>query len=148
MADHQHVQVFFSSIYRKRFCWIGRCREDIGIHGDLNNIRSVSTAGSFRVKSMDYTTIYRSNSIFQETGLIQCVGMDRNLYIVFISNFQCRINCCRSRSPIFMDFHAQCTSFNLFFDRFSGRYVTFSEKTNIDRKVFKSFKHTLDIPLS
>lgn len=86
MAVCSHVQVLVNSVCRERH---GRGRaagKDIGILYELDHVGFVATACTFDVIHMDGSTLECSGGVLDESGLVEGIGVDMTLDILFLAN--------------------------------------------------------------
>ena len=75
------------------------------------------------------------DSGFNETTLVQGVGVNQNLYIVLIRYRETSINRCGCRTPILVELEATDTGFDLFTQRPGLAIVAFACDTIVQREV-------------
>ena len=139
MTNHQHIQMLIYGIYSERHGGIRRRRQYILAARCTNNIRCMPTACTLGMECMYGTATDGIQCIFHAACLIQCICMDSNLDIIFISHIQAMIDCCRSGAKVFMDFHPHRASLQLLNNRFFIGTISFSIETKIHRIFFRSF---------
>lgn len=61
-------------------------RQHIQVFDDRYNVRSMSSSSALRVVSMDGTIFERLDRLLYKSGLVKCVGMNKALNIIFITN--------------------------------------------------------------
>ena len=77
----------------------------------------MTTTSTFGVVGMDGTPLNRRQGIFNKTGFIQCVGMNRDLDIHGFGNSQAVINRSRRGAPVLVKLQADGAGLNLFLQR-------------------------------
>ena len=91
----------------------------------------MAAAGAFGVIGVNRAVLERGDRVFDESGFVQRVGMNRDLNVEFIRDVQALIDRCRSRAPVFMEFQTQRAGANLFAKRFGQRGVAFARNPKL-----------------
>ena len=60
----------------------------LGSAGDLDDIRRMAAAGTFRVERVDRAALDRRDRVVDEPALVERVGMDGDLDVVFVGHCQ------------------------------------------------------------
>src|SRR4029077_13369763 len=81
MSDHDHIERLIGRIHCVRTRRSCRSWKDICLTAHLDDVRGMPATGSFRVKRVDCSALESCDSAFDETALVQCVGMNSNLNI-------------------------------------------------------------------
>ena len=74
-----------------------------GKRGDANDVRSVAAAGAFGVIGVDGAAGDGGHRGFEETGLVDCVGVNCDLNVEFVGDFQAGVDGGGRRAPIFVE---------------------------------------------
>ena len=105
----------------------------------------MTTARALGVVGMDRSPRDRAQGFFNETRLIQGVGMNRDLCIRLIGNGQARINRLGCRAPVFMKLKSTGAGFDLLNQRLSVTRVSLTKKTEIHRLTLDRTHHHFHI---
>ena len=84
MANHQHIKVLVDGVNREWTGRIGRGGQHVALPAHFYDVRRVSAAGTLRVVGMNRPSLKGGNRIFDETRLVERVGMYGDLYVVFV----------------------------------------------------------------
>ena len=103
-------------------------------------------AGAFGVIRVNSAIFERGDRVFDESGFIERVRVNRNLDIEFIGDAQALVDRCRSGPPIFVQFQSQRTRANLLAEGFRQRGIAFAEEPEIQGERFGGFIHAAQIP--
>ena len=86
VADHQHIEMFFERIHRKRSRWVSRRGDDIGFTANLDDVGRMAAAGAFGMKRVNRSTLERVDSVFNKATFVQRVGVDHHLDVHVIGD--------------------------------------------------------------
>ena len=105
MTNHQHIQMLVDRIDGERTSGIGGGRQDVRFSTYFDDVRSVPPSRPFRMKGMDGPAFERTHRILHEPGLVQGIGMNRDLGVHFVGDSKTNVNRSRSRAPILASFN-------------------------------------------
>src|SRR5258708_38276830 len=146
VADRKHITVLSQGIARKGTRGIRRRGQNVAIGGDTYNIGRVPTASALGVIGVDRAPSDGRDGIFDESGLVDGVGVDRNLHIILVSNAQTGINCRWSGPPVLVQFQPTGAGAQLLGQRLARCRITLAKKTEVDGPVFGRLQHTREVP--
>ena len=117
-----------------------------GKRSDANDVRSVAAAGAFGVIGVNRAAGDRGDRGFEETGFVDRVGVDGNLDVEFVRDFQAGVDGGGRGAPVFMEFQPQAPASICSARGASGGGISFAEKTEIHRPRFGGLQHAREIP--
>ncbi len=106
MADHQHVEVLVDRVDGERPSRVGAGRQDVGLAGDLDDVRGVPAAGTLGVKAVDRPALERRDRVGKEPALVQGVGVDGDLDVVLVGHRQAGVDDRKCCAPVLVQFQA------------------------------------------
>ncbi len=92
VTDHQHIEMLVNRVDRVGPRWIRRRWQHMGFATGTDNIRRVATTGALGVIGMNGSPLKCREGIFDKTGLIKRIGMNRYLDVVTLRDTQTIIN--------------------------------------------------------
>ena len=95
------------------------------------DVRSMASACSFGVIGMNCPVFESSDRCLNKAGLVERVGVDQALYILFVAYTQARINGLGCSAPIFVKFQATSSSLSLLPQSVRISVVALSCDTNV-----------------
>ncbi len=104
------------------------------------------TASAFGMEGVDRAALESGERRFDETRLVERVGMDRHLHVHLVGYGQAIVDRRRRRSPVFVQLEADGAGAHLFAQRFGQRDIALAEKAEIHRKGIGRFEHALNVP--
>ena len=113
VANHQHVEMLVDSvdgIGQRRICGGG---QNIRMRAGGDDIRRMAAARAFGVKGMNGAIANCRQRIFNETGLIERIAVQRDLDVHLVGHGQRAVDSGRRGAPVFMDFQANCARADL-----------------------------------
>ena len=113
---------------------------------DANDVGRVAAAGSLCVIRMDRAAGDCGDRSFEKSRFVDGVGVNRHLHVVLVGDLKTRIYGGRRSAPIFVQFQAARSRFNLFGERSARRGIPFTEKAEIHRPRLGGFEHPRQIP--
>lgn len=132
VADHQHVEVLVQSVPSVGACRVGAAGKDVAVFDYGDDVWGVSSAGTFGVVCVNGPVFEGGDCLFDETGLVEGIGVDEALDVVFVADVEAAVDGCWSSTPIFVEFQTGCTSLTLFSKCSGVAIVTFAGDTEID----------------
>ena len=139
VANHQHVQMLIQSIYCIRHGRVSRRGKYVGSCRCPDNVRGMAAAGAFCMVCMDSPSCNSYQSIFHTAAFVKSICMDGYLDVIVVGHVQAVVNGSRSRTPVFMKLQSHGSGFDLFYQSFLVRTVSFSKKTDVHRIFFTGF---------
>src|SRR4051812_9335498 len=100
VANHEHVQMLIDGVYREWACWVGRGGEHVRFSRNSDNVRCMSSAGTFGMEGMNGAAFEGSNGILDKSGFVQGVGMNSNLNVQLVCDAQASVNRGGGGSPV------------------------------------------------
>ena len=82
VADHQHVEMLVYRVDRVGSGRIGGGRQHVRFAAGADDVRCVAAAGTFGVIGVDGAAFERRQSVLDETGFVQGIGVDCHLHVV------------------------------------------------------------------
>src|SRR5215470_11429675 len=113
MRDHHHIEGLIKGTYHIGSSWSRGRWNDVWFAAHLDDVRGMSAASPFRVKSVNGSALERCDCVLYEAALVERVSMDKNLHVHVICDRQAVINrrgCC---TPVLMKLEATCAGFDL-----------------------------------
>src|SRR5208337_4326291 len=104
VADHQHVEVLVDRVDGDRPGRVGAGGQDVGLAGDLDDVRGVTAAGTFGVKAVDRPALDGRDRVCKEPALVEGVGVDGNLNVVFVGHGQAGVDDRQGGAPVLVEF--------------------------------------------
>ena len=148
MAYHQHIQVLVQCVHCERHSWVCGRWQYIRSGSRFDDVRSMSAACTFCMISVDSSSCESFQCVFNASAFVQCICMDRNLHIIFISCIQAVIDSCRCGTPVFVDLQTHCACFDLFDQWSFVGAVTFAQESQVHWEFLCCFQHFFDVPWS
>ena len=102
MAHHQHVEVLVQRVDREGPRRVRRARQHVRLAADLDDVRRVSTARPFGVIRVNRPPLERRDRVVHVAGLVQRVGVDRDLHVEPLRLGQAAVDRRRRRAPVFV----------------------------------------------
>ena len=146
VADHQHIEMFIDGIDRIGQGRVGGGGQNIRVRTGGNNIRRVAATGPFRVEGMDGAPADGRQRVFDETGFVQRVAVQRHLNIHLFRHFQRAVDGRRRRAPVFVDLKPDGPGGYLLAQGIRVRTVAFTQQADIHWQGIGSLQHAGDIP--
>ena len=94
----------------------------------------VPAAGAFGVVGVNRPAFERRDGVFDEAGLVEGVGMDRDLNVELFGDAEALIDGRRRRSPVLVKLQTERAGANLFAQRLRKRRVPFPRKPKLSGK--------------
>ncbi len=129
MADHQHVEMLVYRVNRVRARGISARRQHIGLAAGLDDVRCMTSAGTFGVIGVDSAPLECGQGIFDETRFIQRVSVYRHLHVMLLGDIETVVDGRGRGSPIFVQFQPHRPSEDLLVQGRGQTGVTLAEKT-------------------
>ncbi|CFR37432.1 Uncharacterised protein [Mycobacterium tuberculosis] len=133
VAHHQHVEMLVKGVHRMRAGRIGRAGQYIRLRRDGNDVRCVPAAGALGVVGVNRTSGDRADGVLDESGLIESVGVQRNLHPGHVGDRQAGVDGRRGRSPVFVEFETRCATAQLFPQCVGIHGVSLAEQREVHR---------------
>ena len=146
VADHEHVEVLIQRIHREGAGGVGRRRQHVRLAANLQDVRGVAAAGTLGVEGVDGAAAKGRDRVFDEPRLVECVGVNGYLHVVFFRHAQTAIDGGRGRAPILVQLQAQSPGFDLFAQRLRQRAVALAKETHVNRVFLGRLQHPVDVP--
>src|SRR5580704_4220783 len=106
----------------------------------------MSAASALGVKGVDGPALEGGDGIFDETALVQRVGVDGNLHIQVVRDREATIDGGRGRTPVFVELQAASASLDLLNKTRRQAGIAFAEKTEIHGKGVSGLQHPPNVP--
>ena len=103
MAHHQHVQMLVERVDGVGPRRVGRRRQHVRLAAHLDDVRRVAAAGAFGVIGVDHAALERLDRGFDEAGLVQRVGVDRDLRVGPVGRGQCGVDRSGRGAPVLVE---------------------------------------------
>src|SRR5687768_13608448 len=100
------------------------------------------------MKRMDRAALESANTFLDKTGLVQRVGVNRDLDVKLVGDSETDIDCGRSGAPVLVELQADRARQHLLSQWFCRAAVSFAEKPEIHRIRFGRLEHTVQVPPS
>ena len=113
VADHQHVEVLLDRVDRVGPGRVGRRWQDVIEGGDPDDVRRVASPGALGVVGVDRPPGDRRQGVLQEAGLVDRVGVERDLDIQLVGHPQGGVDRGRGRSPVLVQLQGAGAGFDL-----------------------------------
>src|SRR5271157_5857875 len=123
MADHQHVEVLVDRVDRVGPGRVGAGGKNIGLAGDLDDVRRVAAAGAFRVVTMDGPPFDGADRVVDEAGLVERVGVDGDLDIHGVGNSKAVVDGGGGGAPVLVQFQPAGAGLDLILEKFGQAAV-------------------------
>ncbi len=133
MANHQHVQVLVDGVDRVGQRRVGGGGQNIRVRAGGDDIRRMAAARPFGVEGVDGAPGDGGQRVFDKTGLVQRVAVQRHLNIHLFSDLQRTVDGRRRRAPVFVDLKPDGTCRDLLAQRVRVGAVPFTQQANIHR---------------
>ncbi len=138
VADHDHVQVLVERVHGVGVGRVGRGGDAVAFASDADDVRRVSAACTLSVVHVDGAVADGRQRVFEKTGFIERVGVQLDLKIVFVGDFQAGVDHRRHGAPVLVDLQPQTTAAQLPEQRFGLAGIAASQKAEVDRPGFGS----------
>ena len=106
VADHEHVEVLGDRVDRVRARRVRRRRQHVRVRGDADDVRRVAAAGALGVVGVDRPAGDRLERRLEEAGLVERVGVDRDLDAGLVGDAQAGVDRGRRRAPVLVQLEA------------------------------------------
>ena len=116
------------------------------IAADLDDVRRVTAARPFGVEGVDGAALDGADRVLDETALVQRIGVDHHLHVVFVGDRQAAVDGSRRRAPVLMQLQAGCTRKHHFNERCRQRGIALAGERQVHRKAVETLDHPLDMP--
>src|ERR1700752_2358178 len=146
MGNHHHIEGLIKRIYAVWPSWSRRRWNNVWLATYFDDVRGVSATRPFRVKRVNRPAFEGGDCIFDETALVQRVGVNENLHIHVIGNGQATIDGGGRCTPVLMKFEAKRSRLDLLNEARCRARVAFAEKAEIHGKAIGCLQHLLDVP--
>src|SRR5262245_28972584 len=146
MGDHDHVEGFFSCIHRVGSGRSCRSWEDICLTAHLHDVRSMSAACAFGVKTVNGSAFEGSDGIFDKAALVQRVSVDSDLHIHVIGDREAAVDGGRGRAPVLMKLQAACSGLDLLNETQWRACIALAKNTKIYGKGIGGLEHSVNMP--
>ena len=127
---------------------VGRARQDVRFAAHADDVGRVPSARAFRVIGVDCPPLECRDRIVDEAGLVQRVGVNRDLHIVLVGDAQTAVDGGGSRTPVLVELQTHRACADLFVQPFRPRAVPFAEEPEVHRQRISRLQHPLEIPRS
>ncbi len=146
MTHHQHVEMLVQRVPRERHRRVRGRRQHVGFAAETDDVGRVAAAGAFGVIGVNRAPVDRRNRVFDESGFVQRVGVNRDLHVELVGDRQALVDRRRRRAPVLVQLQADRAGANLLAQRLGRRGVALAEKTEVQRKRLDRFVHPPDVP--
>src|ERR1700751_1968279 len=146
MGDHDHIEGLIHRIRSVWSSWGRRSWNYVWLAAHFDDVRGMSATRSFRMKCMNGPALESGDRIFDETALVQRVGMDKNLHIHVIRNRQTTVNRGGGRTPAPMRLQAACPGLDLLNETNRRARVALTEKAEVHGEGIGGLEHPLNMP--
>ena len=146
VAHHQHVEMLVDGVAGERPGRIGRGRQHVLQARNLDDIGRVAAAGAFGVERMNGAALERLDGVLDEAALVQRVGVDHHLHVVFLRHRQAAVDRRRRGAPVLVQLERTGAGLDHFLQRRRARGIALAGKTEIDRKRIRRLDHAAEMP--
>ena len=120
MADHQHVEMLVQRVPRERHRRVGGRRAARWLAAETDDVGRVAAAGAFGVIRVNRAAVDRRDRVLDETGLVERVGVDRDLHVEFVGDRQALVDGRGRRAPVLVQLQADGAGADLLAQRFGA----------------------------
>ncbi len=106
----------------------------------------MAAPGPFGVIGVNHPVFEGGDGVFYKARLVEGVGVDGHLHVVFISHPQAGVDGSGGGAPVFVQLQAHGPSFDLLCQGFGLGAVAFAEKPEVHRESVGGLQHAPDIP--
>ena len=146
VAHHQHVEMLVDGVAGERPRRIGRGRQHVLQARHLDDVGRVAAAGAFGVEGVNGAALEGLDGILDEAALVERVGVDHHLHVVFVRHRQTAVDCCRRRAPVLVQLERTGAGLDHFFQRGGARGIALAGKAEIDREGVRGLDHAAEMP--
>ena len=114
MAGHGHVEVLVERIDRERVRWVCRRRQNVRLGADTDDVGRVAAACALDVVGMDGAPCNGLEALFEETELVEGVGVKLDLRMASVGSLKGTVDGCGRRAPVFVDLETRRACRELF----------------------------------
>jgi len=106
----------------------------------------MAATGTFGVIGVDGTALERAQGGFDETGLVEGVGVDRHLHVVLVGDAQAIVDARRGGAPVFVQLEADGAGLDLLDQRLRQAGVALAGEADVHRERVGGLKHARQVP--
>ena len=136
MAGHGHVEVLVERIDRERVRWVCRRRQNVRLGADTDDVGRVAAACALDVVGMDGAPCNGLEALFEETELVEGVGVKLDLRMASVGSLKGTVDGCGRRAPVFVDLETRRACRELFEQWRGDVGRRLAEEAKIQRKGF------------
>src|ERR1700688_465187 len=103
-------------------------------------------AGALGMVGVDCAALERRNRIFDETALVEGVGMDCHLHVVALRHAEAIVDRRRRRAPILMQLESHDSRADLLLERLGQAGVALAEQAEVHRQLIERLVHACNMP--
>jgi hypothetical protein len=111
-------------------------------------VRRRTTAGAFALEGVDRAALEGSDRVFDETRLVERVGMDRDLHLGGFGDAPAGVDGRWGGAPVFVELQAQRARPHLIEQRLLTTGVALAHEAQVHRERLCSLKHARDVRLA
>ena len=146
VAHHEHVHVLGERVDGEGAGGVGGRGKDVGFTGEANDVGRVPAAGPFGVIGVNGPSGDGGDGRFGEAGLVESVGVNRDLDVEFVGDTEGGIDGGGRGAPIFVQFESAGARQDLFAQRPRIGRVAFGQQAPVNGQRFGSLQHAADVP--
>jgi hypothetical protein len=109
-------------------------------------VGGMAAARTFRVVGVDRPPGDGGNSVLDEAGLVQRVGVDGHLHVELVRDTQAAVDGRGGGAPILVQFQTAGARAHLFLQRSRQTAVALAQETEVDRERLRRLQHALQVP--
>ena len=121
-------------------------RQDVGLAGDLDDVRGMPAAGPLGVEAVDRPALDRRDRVVEEPALVERVGVDGDLNVVLVGHRQAGVDHGERGAPVLVQLQSARAGLDLVLERFGQAAVSLAQDADVDRQPLERLKHPHDVP--
>ncbi|MNP02599.1 hypothetical protein D3C76_944570 [compost metagenome] len=106
----------------------------------------MAAASALGVEGMDGAVTDGRQGVFDATGLVEGVGVDRHLDVHLLGHAQATVDGRRGRAPVLVQLQAHGTGGDLLAQRLGARRIAFAQQADVDRQAVGRLEHARQVP--
>ena len=146
VADHEHVEMLVDGVDRVGPRRVGRGRQHVRLAAHLDDVRRVAAAGALGVVGVDGAVLERGDGVLDEAQLVQRVGVDHHLDVVFVGDGEAVVDRRRRGAPVLVQLERRGAAGHLLLQRRRQRGVALAGEGEVHGEAFRRLDHAADVP--
>ena len=146
VAHHQHVEVLVHGVDRVGPRRVGGGGKDVRLAAEADDVGRVAAAGPLGVVGVDRAALEGGDRVLDEAGLVQRVGVDRDLDVELVGDVQAVVDGGGRGAPVLVQLQAAGARRDLLDQRLGPGGVALAEEAEVDRQALGRLEHPLDVP--